>query len=181
MEKIIFKLYQKFFGDYLLGKRTCVFKGCILILLVIFIVSLIFKLSLDVDTLFWFFSTVAQVIAFMVSLTAVAVIFRLQVISSRKDKLTWYKKNSSEKEIKEKIKDLIFEESLIQSQMIEFLVYSIFVIVFSFICLIFTNPISKFYLAFMFVGLLFFLSCYSFFLGIKLIATTIGISDIDEG
>lgn len=84
LNKKFWKIDSYFTG----GHRKNPLYFCLLIILAILIfLSIKFKIDIPIDTLNWTFSTTAQVLVGLIGLLAVAVVFKLQVITNQEDKL----------------------------------------------------------------------------------------------
>jgi hypothetical protein len=88
MEKQILKIYQKF-GDYFTGnhRKRYLYLSVTMIFVALLIVSILYKIVVSIDTLYWVFSSLVQALLALVALMGVVSIFKLQSLKSSEDQL----------------------------------------------------------------------------------------------
>lgn len=88
MEDIIFNLYQRT-GEYFTGNRRKrpLFVVLILLFILLNFLSYVLKVIVDVETLYWVFSTLVQALLALVALMGVVSIFKLQNLYDQRNKL----------------------------------------------------------------------------------------------
>src|SRR3989344_6728603 len=86
MEEITFKIYQHV-GNHFTGKRNQFFILMCIIFVILTSVSIYYQIKIPQDALYWIFSSLVQSLAALVALLGVMVIFKLQTISNKEDKI----------------------------------------------------------------------------------------------
>lgn len=86
MEEITYKIYQHI-GNFFTGRRKQFFALFCVIFIILVGVSIYYQIKIPQDTLYWIFSSLVQSLAALVALLGVVIIFKLQTISNREDRV----------------------------------------------------------------------------------------------
>jgi len=86
MEKEILKIYQKL-GNYFTGthRKKYLYIFLVIIFILLSVISIIYKINIPIDTLYWVFSSLVQALLALVALMGVVSIFKLQSLKSSED------------------------------------------------------------------------------------------------
>jgi len=152
-EQITYLLYQKIVNTNHKSIFMLVFFGLVFSVLI----SIYYCIEIPQDTLYWILSSIVQSLIVLIALIRVLIIFRFQIIF----KITSNPENENREEYL-KMKRYAYQD------MLEFTVYTFFVIVLALFSLSITHLIyNNFALPILYTIL--FLTLYSFFLVIKMI------------
>ena len=86
MEEITYKIYQHA-GNYFTGRRKQFFTLMCIVFIVLIGVSIYYQIKIPQDALYWIFSSLVQSLAALVALLGVVIIFKLQTINNREDRI----------------------------------------------------------------------------------------------